>query len=139
MLIGDFYLGPRQTAIFITIVEGFSADIVGMSNNDSLSLSVIGIIEKRTNYQHTKLFFDGVVDLMHSRPVSETLMACCKTGIDLRVLWRVQTLPSLRTLRTFFRRLDRLGEVETRKRKNLENERRREKKKKLRRCVIYTS
>ena len=42
MLIGDFYLGPRQTAIFITIVEGFAADIVGMSNNDSLSLSVIG-------------------------------------------------------------------------------------------------
>ena len=42
VLIGDFYLGPRQTAIFITIVEGFAADIVGMSNNDSLSLSVIG-------------------------------------------------------------------------------------------------
>ena len=42
MLIGDFYLGPPQTEIFITIVEGFAADIVGMSNNDSLSLSVIG-------------------------------------------------------------------------------------------------
>lgn len=42
MLIGDFYLGPRQTAIFITIVEGFAADIVGMSNNDFFSLSVIG-------------------------------------------------------------------------------------------------
>lgn len=42
MLFGDFYLGPRQTAIFITIVEGFAADIVGTSNNDSLFLSVIG-------------------------------------------------------------------------------------------------
>lgn len=42
MLIRDFYLGPRQTAIFITIVGGFAADIVGTSNNDSLFLSVIG-------------------------------------------------------------------------------------------------
>ena len=38
----DWRFLPRQTAIFITIVEGFAADIVGMSNNDSLSLSVIG-------------------------------------------------------------------------------------------------
>ena len=42
MLIGDFYLGPQQTAIFIAIVGGFAADIVGTSNNDSLSLSVKG-------------------------------------------------------------------------------------------------
>lgn len=33
---------PSTNSDLHTIVEGFAADIVGMSNNDSLSLSVIG-------------------------------------------------------------------------------------------------
>lgn len=35
---------PSTNSDLHTIVEGFAADIVGMSNNDSLSLSVIGCL-----------------------------------------------------------------------------------------------
>lgn len=57
MLIGDFYLGPRQTAIFITIVEGFAADIVGMSNNDFFLFKCDRVSLKKEQTTSTLNFF----------------------------------------------------------------------------------
>ena len=86
------------------------------------------------NTQQTLCVLAGSI---YSRPVSEILTTCYKTGIGVRAMWRVQTHQNLKTLTRLFLFLDQPDELGIRrtKRKNCEKRRRRERKRKRKRLV----